>query len=400
MAKILIAWELGGGLGHMARALPLALALRAAGHEIAFALRDLSRAESMLGQHGFSFFQAPIWLPQLSGAPPAVSYPEILFQAGYLDTNGLIGLVKGWHALVDTIRPDLLLLDHAPTALLAARGKAIKKVLIGNGFFVPPRETPMPAFRTWLTIEPQRLAASEALALQRANHVLERLVAPKLGMLAELFDVDENLLYTWPELDHYPQRKGARYWGPAYSLDNGAAPHWPAGQGKQVFAYLKTDYRYLETLLQALRTAPCRVLAYVSGANAALINKYQSASCTIVAEPINMEAARQAADVIVCHAGSGTIAAALHAGKPLLLAPTFAEAYMLAESVARLGAGINVPLSENPDFARALQRMLQESTFAEYARAFAHKYRDFSQPVQIAQSVARIEEILRAPAVP
>jgi hypothetical protein len=357
----------------------------------------LSRAEALLGREGFTLLQAPLWLPTLSGAPPSASYAEILFRAGFLDASALTGVVRAWRALFQLVQPDMILIDHAPTALLAARGQAFRKVLIGNGFFVPPRVSPMPAFRTWQKIEPRRLAESEARALSVANQVLQHLNAPPMSMLADLFDVDENILDAWPELDHYPQRGPARYWGPAFALDASAAPHWPSGEGKQIFAYLKADYRYLDAVLQALRAAPCRVLVFMARATPAIIGKYQSATLAMVAEPVNMEAVRRAADVVVCHAGIGTAAACLLAGKPLLLLPVFAEGYMLGDCVARLGAGINVPyLDKVPDYKKALTRLLKESSFTEQAQAFAHKYRDFSQARQVEDTLARIEEILAA----
>jgi UDP:flavonoid glycosyltransferase YjiC (YdhE family) len=167
------------------------------------------------------------------------------------------------------------------------------------------------------------------------------------------------------------------------------------GEGKQVFAYLKADYRYLDAVLQALRGAPCRALIFLAGATPALVKKYQSATLALVSEPVNMEAARSQADVIVCHAGIGTAAASLLAGKPLLLLPVFSESYMLGECVAQLGAGINVPyLESQPDYKKALLRLLREPGFSEQARAFAHKYRDFSQTRQIEETALRIEQIL------
>ncbi len=48
MARFLFAWELGGDYGHFARLLPVALALRARGHDVVFAVRDLMGAETLV----------------------------------------------------------------------------------------------------------------------------------------------------------------------------------------------------------------------------------------------------------------------------------------------------------------------------------------------------------------
>ena len=53
MSGILCVWELGAGYGHLGRLLPVALQLRERGHEVVFALRDLTHAEvrRLLGLH-------------------------------------------------------------------------------------------------------------------------------------------------------------------------------------------------------------------------------------------------------------------------------------------------------------------------------------------------------------
>ncbi len=61
MARILVAWELGAGYGHLYAFPRLAHALRERGHEVLFALRDLARAERVLGNGEFVLLQAPIF---------------------------------------------------------------------------------------------------------------------------------------------------------------------------------------------------------------------------------------------------------------------------------------------------------------------------------------------------
>ena len=60
MSRIIYAWELGAGYGHLAAFLPLAKALRAAGHEVIFVVKELTHAETLLGQQGFAYLQAPL----------------------------------------------------------------------------------------------------------------------------------------------------------------------------------------------------------------------------------------------------------------------------------------------------------------------------------------------------
>ena len=187
MARIVMAWELGGGMGHVVPLSQIAQALVARGHDVHFVLRDLSgAAEALRGlaRHPqVRLWQAPVWLAQLTGAPLPVSYAELLFRAGYLDARRLSGLADAWRSLFDALQPQLLVADHAPTALLAARGRPMARALVGTGFFVPPATTPMPAFRDWDRPDAARLAQSEARALASCNALLASWQQPPMDTL-------------------------------------------------------------------------------------------------------------------------------------------------------------------------------------------------------------------------
>jgi UDP:flavonoid glycosyltransferase YjiC (YdhE family) len=275
MSRILFAWELGGGYGHVQGFLPVALTLRERGHEVIFVLRDVSNAGAALDRRGFVYLQAPLWLPRFTGTSEPMSYAEILFAFGYLSEQGLQGIAGAWRHLFEMLSSDLLVIDHGPTALLASRGMAVPRAMIGNGFACPPAITPLPCIRPGQQVPQERLAASEQAVLEVANRVLAGSGAPPLATLADLFHVDENFLCTWPELDQYPERVGANYWGPQASQTQGAAFTWPEGDGARIFAYLKPAYPQFEAILQALCALPARVVVHAPGIPAGLLAKYQ-----------------------------------------------------------------------------------------------------------------------------
>ena len=117
MGRILFCWEQGANLGHLARMLAVAGPLAQRGHQIGFLLRDLSRAELILGANGFAeaYTQAPVWLPKASHPPPALNYASVLIHAGWLDPQGLLGLCRAWRKQFELFSPDLLIFDvHFP----------------------------------------------------------------------------------------------------------------------------------------------------------------------------------------------------------------------------------------------------------------------------------------------
>jgi UDP:flavonoid glycosyltransferase YjiC (YdhE family) len=374
MATLLLAWELGGGLGHSVPLGQIAAPLLAQGHSVHFALRDLSTARLALGAladaPGVQLWQAPVWLPRYASAQPAASYAELLFAAGFLDGPRLLGLAQAWRSLFDALQPDLLLADHAPTALLAARAwqrrnaaaPALRLALVGNGYFMPPALQPMPPLRPWEAVPAARLAQGEALVLAACNQVLQALGAEPLPALHALLQADLLLLLTWPELDPWsPGAAGrggsqAAYLGPLPAAAEGAPAVWPAGQGPRVLAYVKSGQPELATLLAELARAPCRTLAYVPGLSDAQRQRHANPRLCFSEGPINLRDALPLADAVVCPGGAGTVGAALRAGRPLLLLPAQGEQLGTAFRVRALGAGLALGVA---DVAAHFQASLQ-----------------------------------------
>ncbi|MCC5794354.1 MAG: hypothetical protein JJT85_06405, partial [Chromatiales bacterium] len=374
MARILFAWELGAGLGHLNRMLPVARELRARGHAVFLAVQDLSKVQSVLREGDeFPWFQAPVWLPPLINRPPPASYAELLFFTGFLDTRGLLGLVRGWHALFAAIQPDLLVCDHAPVSLLTARSVPVRRATLGSGFFHPPAVAPLPVFRHWNPPEPGRVETSEQAVLATANQVLDVLRQPRLGALHELLDADRVLLTSWPELDHYPDRPAGPhvYTGPLTTVDAGREPAWPAGPGPRLFAYLKGAFKDIETVLDALGAGPARTLAWVSGLDADAAARHQGKYLHFAEGPVQLSQAMARCDGVVGHGTMGTLSAALLAGKPTLSLPMTAEQRLVAERVVALGMGSCLTTIEPAELAVSLRALTADKAQSEAARRFA-----------------------------
>ena len=410
--RVFYAWELGQDLGHLLRFLAPALKLRERGHDVLFAVRDLSNAESTLGHRGFPLMQAPIWIANVGGLPKiTVSYTEIALRYGFISYPGLKALVKAWRELFRYVRPGLVLTDHSPTALLAARSLGIRHAPIGSGFFNPPLTNPLPSMRYWDKVPPERIAQPDQLATRIANQVLRDMGGTPLRSFADLFRADDNFLCTFPELDHYPMREGARYWGPTFEMEQGAELDWPQGEGKRIFAYIKPRHRDFVRLLEALRDSGHRVLCYAPGIDKANLEKFASERMKISREPLKLKPMMdKGCDLVICHAGPGTMTVALLAGVPLLLLPTQLEQAMGARRVAQLGAAIVVmkgnppsqdgkddgkPKAPETDYAALIRDLLTQEKFRKAAGVFAKKYARFSQAGQSRAIATRIEQMLQ-----
>lgn len=373
MARILMAWELGAGYGHLAPLLSLARPLLRAGHQVAFAVRDVVGAEAVLGGSGIPWYPAPANFSP-SGEVTLHSYPQILLSTAFSDAAELRARTRAWQSLYASLEPDLLICDHAPTALLAARGGPMRCIITGNGFVVPPDTSPLPELRVWQPADPAVLQAAEARALDMANGVARDLGLPALVRLADLYASASPALLTLKELDNYAdQRQEAAYWG-TLPGPGGTLPQWPQGEGKRIFFYGQ-PFPSLEGVLTALARGPHRSLVYIPKLAPELRAKLAGPRVAFADALMDMDAVTRDCDAAVMTNGHGTTAAMLLAGKPVVLLPQHLEMLLIARCAEQAGFGLAAPALKQEGILAKLQRVLEDKSFAEKAQALATGYR-------------------------
>jgi UDP:flavonoid glycosyltransferase YjiC (YdhE family) len=210
--------------------------------------------------------------------------------------------------------------------------------VVGTGFCSPPRLAPMPTIRPWEDICIQRLELSEQRALDTANAVMRALGGEPLRYFHDLFDVEENILATLPELDHYGPRAGVPYWGPIFEANDGDEPQWPAGDGGKVFVYLRPSSPHFEDLIGILRNQKQFLsLWFAPGVSKESLRAKESESLAFVTKPLKISSVVDHADLAILNAGHGTCAAMMLAGVPMLLSPKNSEQRMLARVIETRG---------------------------------------------------------------
>ncbi|MBB6581160.1 glycosyltransferase [Ralstonia solanacearum] len=389
MSRILFAWELGANLGHLARDLPVAEVLRKQGHDVLFSGKDLRVAEQVLSPAGFKFVQAPAAAstPQDSYAP--ANYSEMLIGAGYGDVLGTLARVKAWAALFDLHRTDVVVINHAPTALLAARALGLPAVLTCIGFELPPAVSPLPSIRPWESIPVERLQQADSVVLHTFNSVLDRFGQAPILRVADLFTNLPTVLTTFPELDHHGARTDVLYVGPVSMLTNAVECPWPAGASRRIFAYLRPSVPGFEHMLAALRDTAATVLCVSPGISGDDIKRLSSPRLKILPHPVALNATLQGVDLAVVY-GTGTMADALLAGVPLLMVPQVIEQALAARRIEDLGAGIMWKPPRTLESARTvLAAALSTSSLKQKADLFAKRYQGVSQD-EATGGIARI----------
>lgn len=391
---ILIAWELGGGLGHLVRLFPLVVKLREYGYRVYLASRDLSRARNLFQGVDLQLIQCPVkTVRSLDRIEVPRTLTHILSNNGFGDRDELMAMTEAWRFIYDAVCPDVLLCDHSPTALLARRGMDFKVATIGTGFCCPPDICPLPDLRPWLPSAATELKADEARILRTVNAVLDVLGAPAVDRLGQLYgQVDRCFLATFRELDHYPHRERGEYWG-AWPNTGGTAPTWPHASGQRVFAYLKMS-RGLPELLKALGESKIPVLAYIDRLDAGLRRHFSSPSLRFAERRLDLGLVGRDCDLAVLNAGHGATVSMLLAGKPILQLPLNLEQALTGIATARMRAGLSARLRATEEVMHKLRTLLGADDYRRGAEDFASRYVKFDQQDQVDRLAGHVAQLV------
>jgi UDP:flavonoid glycosyltransferase YjiC (YdhE family) len=398
MARVLCAWEFGGDLGHVRRLMPVAHALRAAGHEVTFALRDSRHLEAPR-QDGFEAFVAPLLRTPKQVNPAPVSFSDILLNVGFDDRPALAGALRAWRWLFDLVKPDLLVADYAPTALIAARAAGLRRVTLGSGFSQPPEGDPLPVMRAWAPIEAGVLRALDDRLVGSIRAALDAPEAAKPRNARELLDAQAHLLCTFPELDPFGprqggERAGVEYVGPQGDATSGVEVRWRDAAGPRVFAYLKPRNPRFAAVLEGLRALDAEVIAAVPGLEPREAAAASSDRMRVIAAPVNLDLVLGSATLCVCHAGPGLAARALVAGVPMALLPLQLEQFLIARRLVGSGnAEMSSPDETAPDFKAWFARVLVEPRLREAAARLAATHRGYSFEAATRRAAERIAQV-------
>lgn len=410
MARIIYAWELGDDYGHIGSFMPLALALREQGHEVIFVTKELNNAETVVSKYKFQVLQAPIWNEKDKSLPnPPLNYTEIILRFGFLNKTALSALNRVWLGLFALIKPDLIIADHSPVALFSARAVGLRRVVYGTGFCSPPHISPMPNMRYWNKVSQERLEKVDAHALAVMNSLLLDMQskASPMQSVADLFKVNIDFLCTFPEMDHYPQRSHAQYWGPVFNTAHGREMHWQVEATqktrKRIFLYLKPEYAAYKKVLASLKTLTdaqgelsAEVLIFSPNVPQTVTQQFAGEHLRFATEPIQLASILPECDLAICHGGHGTLAACLMAGVPLLLLPMHLEQFLASVRIKQLGAAkiVNLETKKAIDFDALIVQLLTESSYQQAAQTFAKRYAQFNPSAQFALMAEKINQLI------
>jgi UDP:flavonoid glycosyltransferase YjiC (YdhE family) len=386
MKRILFAWELGEGFGHIAKTMLVAQALAIRGYEVSFALQTMQHAP-LLMERGFPCVQIPRNGPSKRWRKP-FNHSGLLLNNGFDSPESLRPTILEWGKLLGDMRPDVLIADHAPTAILASHVAQIPTALMGGGFFCPPAEAPYPNMVPWERRSVAALRAADDEITKVINQALASL--PNKSSVESVHDVFDPLpryICTFQELDHYG-RDHVHFHGALFENVGNIEPKWSERYKKKIFIYLTGHPPSVAKLLRTLARIPADVLAVLRGIPEAAIPNDLPSHITILQTPVNAAMAIQMCDLVINHASLGLLSASLVAGTPMLLAPVFLEQSILCRRAVDTGACRQIANDDSEKrLAQVINELLEDNRYKEAAMRFAGKYANYC-PVKTAEEVA------------
>ena len=387
MARFLVAWEFGEDLGHLRRVLPLGRALRERGHEVVFAFRDATRLDAA-ARDGFAAWAAPVLRRPPAFDPAPVNAADVLLNLGFRDIASLRGVQRAWDTLIDSARPDAVVADYAPNAMLAAARRSLRRATVGSGFALAPMSDPLPAIRP---------GGADEAALRRADEELRRSLAQVEGCdgipLGALFRAEVNLLMTYPELDPLGPRPGD-YLGPLACSREGLEVQWDGSRSPRVLAYLKLRDPRFRAVLAALQGATAQSIVAAPGMPDDTARECSTGGVRVYGRALRLAPLLEDVDACVGHGGPGFAADALRAGAPLLLLPMHLEQELVARRLVECGVAV-MHLGDASTVGAALAAMLADEPLRERARRFARKLGARPGSDAAREAAARLEALAR-----
>lgn len=368
MSKILLAWELGDGLGHVTRLLKIAEELRSRGHDCIIVARDIENAGRLAQKAGFDTIAAPaanVYLAAANGRDPT-SASDILAFIGFTEPHRLAPMVKAWDALVRRLDPDLVILDYAPTVRLAI-GPSRPVVVIGDGFTTPPGiDGKCPKFRS----SPQIIAEDQILATVQAVQAEYGGWCPQT--LPELFEGDRTFIITLPQLDCFGRIRPVPAVGPLASLPKPVEDTPTA----DYFAYLSVTAKGIDKFLKALSVSGLKGSLFLRGSTQKQRQQLTTENLTVHEGPQDMAQMAAMSRLLIHHGGVGTCETLLGLGRPQLILPRHVEQRLNARVLVqdRIAKSLNNIVELEIDAIVAeIQAAVNDATLATRARKVANQ---------------------------
>lgn len=317
--RVLLAWELGEGLGHAARLLGIAERLQAAGCAPVVAARDPAALAERYAAAAIPVIAAP---PHRScfvgpGRFRAATFADIMGVCGYADPAQLATVVAAWAVLLEQLAPALVIADYSPLLSLAAFGQ-IPLIAVGDGFVNPPG---LPGGGFPPLGDEAAPIWNPADLLETARRVQASRGVPQPESLPQIIAGQGQIVSVPRELDIY----AATRLSPAAGPWQVPSPPLSAPADINVFSYLRLKHPLARQLLMVLAEQRIPGECYLHDANAEWVAMLEQAGIRVHCRPPPLREVLARTSLLIHHGGIGSTEEAALAGRAQLLLPRHLE---------------------------------------------------------------------------
>lgn len=338
---LLLAWEWGRNLGHLATLDALATLFSGLAANIILAVPPWAMESPQLQRSPFPRLVAPPLRPGRRPGERVHSFAGILVAMGFADAAALELATRAWLCLFERFRVDAVVLDYAPVAQFAACVAQLPSLMVTNGFSAPPADFPLfEAVHDDADLANTHLKQRQDIDSCLAK-VSRRLDATALDA-ASLMSYPHRWYSCLAETDPYGPRRDGMYIGALGLRPAAGRVVWPPGprDALKVFMYLR-DRLQIAATFEALSSIEARIVAVCPGsAIFARSCAGPSSQIAIYETPVDLTSLLPSADVVINYGSSGLVCQSLLAGVSQVMLPTDTEKMLVSLSVARHGAGV------------------------------------------------------------
>jgi hypothetical protein len=350
LPRILLASEGGGGAGHSARLARIAQELNRRGAICVGALSPRmnpggleAQAESLTRTQVIIQPPDSRW-PRYDAAPggrDSISYTYVLWQMAAWNLPGVQQRLRNWMAILDRVKPDLIITDTAPFAAWAASGR-IPVCVTGTGYAVPT------LCDGWLSPDghapsPQELGEQKRLKAVFANAAAKipslKATSPFTAMCGDI-----------------PSPASLAEFDPRNAVRDGARvppvlaqlPVPPAEvtrhKMRRIFIYVSDEAEHLPAIIASLTRLRMQADLYWRGPLNKIAIAVDCPLVTIRAAPFTDKEMAEEASLVIHHGGAGFAQMAALAGVPQMILYRFEERWVQACAVHARKAGFALRL--------------------------------------------------------
>lgn len=396
MANIAIIWELGSDLGHVTKLVPLANQLSAKGHKVFLIFKEIETLSRFSLDQDVAIIQTPC-AREIPYKGDVYSFSDILIHRGFKSKSEYSSLRSSWLWLFETIQPDMVIYDFAPTALAASLELSFKKVILGtsNGYAEVCPNSRLSDICPWQKKDESLLVKSDYYV----NDLINGLITDpekKLEKFSDLYKADKTMLYTLPELDMYGDSRTNTYYCQQPKKDfNFQKPVWLKPNSDRIFCYLKSRHASFSLAYGLLKKMDISACIYAPDMDSENLSELQTDKIHLSNNPFDTRTALKESELVICHGGAGLVNLSLLAGVPLFIFPTQYEQANTANVTDRLKVSESAgQFDSEAEIFKKLQKTLVYSIYTERAQAIKEKYNNANHMIAEDQVCSEMERLL------